>query len=495
MPTVTETSASNKTSASYYIKLLICILFMFFFNKIVPSWGGITETGVAAIGIFIGLVLMIVFDFGLIPATMMAVFAVVMTGFYDGNTVIGMTIGNATVVQLLFIFAVCNSLIQTGAGEFLAKWMLTRKSIQGRPMLFLFVLLFVGWICGPFMGTGGLVLLYTIMDYIIATLGYDPDSDFNMTTRIGLQTSCMLGMAFLPFKGITLAIYASIAGALEAAGIQTNYAYYMIFSFLIGILYCIGFLLIMRFVFRVDISRLKTLDVTKMEGMQNLRITPQQIISIIFTALAILYTLIQLILPDGALKTWYNGITLWLWAAFMLAILSLLRWEGKPVVNPEQLMGKVMWGVTLAVAAFTVVGSMLSNNDLGVRTWIGSVLSPIFGGMPFPVFVLVIVIVATVVTNFFSNLATGLIIGSAVAPFCVEYCNSLGVNGTFICLALVSSCMFAYLTMAACGPAPILLSQEPFVKKPGYIWSHGIPPFILGIILIWALSTIGAYIF
>ena len=49
MPTVTETSASNKTSASYYIKLLICILFMFFFNKIVPSWGGITETGVAAI--------------------------------------------------------------------------------------------------------------------------------------------------------------------------------------------------------------------------------------------------------------------------------------------------------------------------------------------------------------------------------------------------------------------------------------------------------------
>ena len=490
-----ESEKANATSVSYYIKLLICLIFLFLFNRIVPSWGGITEIGIASIGIFIGLILMIVFNFGLIPSSALAIFAIVHSGFSSGTDIIANTIGNNSVVQLFFMFAICNSLIQTGAGEFLAKWMLSRKIIQGRPMLFLFVLLAVGWFCGPFMGTAGLILLYTIMDYIIKTLGYESDSDFNMTTRIGLQSACMLGMAFLPFKGITLAIFASIAGALEAVGIETNYAYYMLGGAVIAILYCFAFLMAMKFIFRVDMSRLRDLDITNMEGMQNLKITRPQIYSIVFSMAAILYTIVQLIIPEGDFKTYFTGISLWLWTALMLAILSLIRYQGKPVVNPDQLMAKIMWGVIMATAAFTAVGGMMSNNDLGVKTWIASILSPIFGGMSFPVFILVIVIIAALVTNFFSNMATGLIIGSAVAPFCIDYCTTLGVNGSFICLGLISAAMFAFLTMAAAGPAPLLLSQEAFVKKPGYIWTHGLPTLVIGIVIIWAVATTGAYLF
>ena len=490
-----ESAKVNSTPVSYYIKLLVCLIFMFLFNRIVPSWGGITPIGLSAIGIFIGLILMIVFDFGLIPSTCLAMFAIVHSGFMTGSELIGSTIGNSTVVQLFFMFSVCNSLIQTGAGEFLAKWMLSRKAIQGRPMLFLFVLMVVGWMCGPFMGTSGLILLYTIMDYVNKTLGYEEESDFNMMTRIGLQSACMIGMAFLPFKGITLAIFTSIAGALEAAGIQTNYAYYMLGSGIIGLLYCIGFLLCMRLIFRVDVSRLQNLDITRMEGMENLKITRPQIYSILFTIAAILYTIIGLILPAGAFKDYFSSIGLWLWAALMLGLMSLIRYQGQPVINPDKLMARIMWGVALATAAFTAVGGMLSNNDLGVKAWIAQTLSPIFGGMSFPVFILVVVAIATIVTNFFSNMATGLIIGSAVAPFCVEYCSSLGINGTFICLGLVSASMFAFLTMAAAGPAPLLLSQEPFVKKPGYIWTHGGPALIMGLIIIWLVSTAGAFIF
>ncbi len=490
-----EFEKANATPVSYYIKLLICLIFLFLFNRIVPSWGGITEIGIASIGIFIGLILMIVFNFGLIPSSALAIFAIVHSGFSSGTDIIANTIGNNSVVQLFFMFAICNSLIQTGAGEFLAKWMLSRKIIQGRPMLFLFVLLAVGWFCGPFMGTAGLILLYTIMDYIIKTLGYESDSDFNMTTRIGLQSACMLGMAFLPFKGITLAIFASIAGALEAVGIETNYAYYMLGGAVIAILYCFAFLMAMKFIFRVDMSRLRDLDITNMEGMQNLKITRPQIYSIVFSMAAILYTIVQLIIPEGDFKTYFTGISLWLWTALMLAILSLIRYQGKPVVNPDQLMAKIMWGVIMATAAFTAVGGMMSNNDLGVKTWIASILSPIFGGMSFPMFILVIVIIAALVTNFFSNMATGLIIGSAVAPFCIDYCTTLGVNGSFICLGLISAAMFAFLTMAAAGPAPLLLSQEAFVKKPGYIWTHGLPTLVIGIVIIWAVATTGAYLF
>lgn len=483
------------TPVSYYIKLFICIMFLFFFNKLVPAWGGITDTGMASIGIFIGLVLMIVFNFGLIPSSLIAIFAVVHSGFLNGTDVIGQTIGNGSTVQLFFTFSICNSLIQTGAGAFIAKWMLSRRVIQGRPMVFCFVLLLAGWLSGPFMGSAGLVLIYTIMDYINDTLGYEKDSDFNMMTRIGLQSAGMIGMAFLPFKGVTLAIFTSIAGALESVGIETNYAYYMLGGAVIALLYCFAFLMAMRYLFRVDLGRLEALDITRMEGMSDLKITRPQVYSIVFSMAAILYTVVQLFLPRGAFQEYFSGITLWLWAALMMSVLALLRYKGKPVVEPEQMMEKIMWGVVLATAAFTVVGGMMSNKDLGVRSWIASALNPIFGNMPFPVFMLVIVIIAALVTNFFSNMATGLIVGSTVAPFCIEYCETLGVNGSFICLALISAAMFAFLTMAAAGPAPLLLSQEPFVKKPGYIWSHGLPVLVMGVLVIWTVSTVGAYVF
>ena len=226
----------QQTMASYCIKLLICLLFMFAFRYI-PGWHGITPNGMSAIGIFIGLVLMIVFNFGLIQATCLAIFAVVTTGFYTGSTVIGQTIGNNTVVQMFFIFAVCNSLIATGAGEFIAKWLLSRKWIQGKPVLFCSMLLFVGWLCGPFMGTAGLILLYNILDYVDETLGIEHSDSFSMMIRLGCQTMCMLGMAFLPFKGIALSIFNTINNAVLEAGYQCNYALYMIASFCISLIF------------------------------------------------------------------------------------------------------------------------------------------------------------------------------------------------------------------------------------------------------------------
>ena len=80
-----ESAKVNSTPVSYYIKLLVCLIFMFLFNRIVPSWGGITPIGLSAIGIFIGLILMIVFDFGLIPSTCLAMFAIVHSGFMTGS--------------------------------------------------------------------------------------------------------------------------------------------------------------------------------------------------------------------------------------------------------------------------------------------------------------------------------------------------------------------------------------------------------------------------
>lgn len=487
--------AKGKTSAAYWIKFLICLLLMFCF-RFINLGGGITTQGSAAIGIFVGLVLMIVWNFGLIQATCLAFAAVVCTGVYNGNTLIGQTIGSSMVVQMLFMFSICNSLLYTGAGEFIAKWLLSRKWIQGKPVIFCMMMLFVAWLSGPFMGMSGLILLYTIMDNVDDIIGIKHTDNFSMMLRMGIQATEMLGSAFLPFLGIVLAIFNGINVALAEAGIVTNYALYMLGSFVISMLFILGFIALMLFIFRDNVKPLRELDISKIEGMQDLKITKQQKCAIIFTLLAVLYTIISLVAgTTSAFGKFFSDIGLWVWAALMLSLIGIVRVEGKPVVSPDALMSKIMWGAVLACAAFSVVGGMLSNPEFGVRGWITNILGPVFTGMGFPVFLLFIIVITSVITNFFSNMATGLIIGSLVAPFCVLYCNSLGVNGTFMCLGLVQGSMFAYLTMAAAGPAPLLLAQDCFVARPGFIWKRGVPALVLGIICNYVVCLLFSFIF
>ncbi|MBR5740659.1 MAG: hypothetical protein IKX81_05105, partial [Firmicutes bacterium] len=129
-----------------------------------------------------------------------------------------------------------------------------------------------------------------------------------------------------------------------------------------------------------------------------------------------------------------------------------------------------------------------------VRTWINDVLSPIFTGMSFPVFLIIVVLASSIITNFFSNMATGLIIGSLIVGFAITYCQNLGVNPTFIALALVQGSFFAYLTMAAAGPAPLLLAQPAYVNNPGFIWKRGVPVLIWGMICNWGICLLFSYI-
>jgi len=483
--------------ASYMVKLAVGVFFMFLFGYVCPAWGGIAQQGVMAIGIFIGTVWMIVMGFDLIPACILSLVASLLTGFYTSGSLMSSTFGSSTVVQLFFVYPLCQALIVTGAGEFFAKWIISRKAIQGKPIIFGCAFMAACWVMGAFVGTvGGLLLSYTIQDYIKDTLGYEEDSDWHMMTCMGLQTSAMLGSALLPFKGIAMSIFNAIMKPLSEMGFELNYAIYMISILVVSIVYIVLFNLMVVFVFRVDVSKVKNLDITQMEGMRDLKITrPQAVVSVI-VLVGMLYSIVLLFVPkETGFYKFFNSISQAWWFALMVAVLCLMRVEGKPIVKPESLFGKIFWGVLLAIAAFSAVGAMLSNDDLGVKAWLTVLLGPVFEGMAFPVFMLVLVGVATLITNFFSNLATGMIIGSLVSPFVVTYATVNGYNGSVIGAALACSCFFAFLTMASAGPAPLLLGKEGYTKRPTFIWSHGVPVMLMGIVIMWVVFTLMAMIF
>lgn len=54
-----DTGIKKQTYTAYIVKLLVGLFFIFVFGRVCPPWGGITQTGIQAIGIFFGLIFLL----------------------------------------------------------------------------------------------------------------------------------------------------------------------------------------------------------------------------------------------------------------------------------------------------------------------------------------------------------------------------------------------------------------------------------------------------
>lgn len=64
---------------------------------------------------------------------------------------------------------------------------------------------------------------------------------------------------------------------------------------------------------------------------------------------------------------------------------------------------------------------MIANEELGIRNLLSMIMNHVFGNMPFPLFVVILVAATLLCTNVFSNTATAVIIGTVVGPFLIKY--------------------------------------------------------------------------
>jgi len=465
------------SSTRYYAVLLIGIFFIFAFGYICPTWGSVTRTGVQCIGIFIGCVLLLCTGYGSAATSLLGLFAILLSGYYNSKDLVEATLGSTTVFQLCMIYCLCAAINDCGAGEVIAKWLISRKFIQGKPVLFTFIFFLAMVLGGVLIGTTGTIIFsYTIVNAIRETLGYEKNSRWYKWMLLGSYACTCAGSPVLPFKGIALIIFSSVTAAMEKEGIILDYGSYMFPVIVFAILFVVVVTLSMRYLFRVDMSKLENLDVNKIEGMGKVHMNRTQVVIMSAFIIGILYTIVMLVLPKGffGYKT-IKGIGQHMWFAFIIAALAFVRIDRKNVFNPEKYFKQgVSWGIVLAVCLFSVLGGMMSADEVGFKAWIQEALQPVFGGMSFFVFMLVLFSLTCIITNFFSNTAIGLIMTSISAPFVIQYVNTLGINSSVVTAAISTAAMMAYLTMAASGTAPLLHSQEAIIEDPKFVWTEGL---------------------
>ncbi len=284
---------NNAYTKKQLIHLAISFFFIFIFGAFCPTWGGITRPGVQAIGIFIGGIWLIANRFGMIIPSFIIMFAMLLTGFTDGTAIIQTTLGSPTVWQLIIIFVLLFALTESGADSVLARWMISRKALNGRPVLFTCVFMIAVTTLGALASAIGAFLFSVAMVNSIAeSVGYDNNSQWKKAMTTGALIASSVGGGILPFKGMAMMIYNLLAPGLLEAGVEIDQISYLVAATVSGLFISVSFGLCLKPLFRVDFSKMKDADVASICAHGGTSFNKRQAVTFFIFLVGIAYSIV-----------------------------------------------------------------------------------------------------------------------------------------------------------------------------------------------------------
>ena len=208
-------------------------------------------------------------------------------------------------------------------------------------------------------------------------------------------------------------------------------------------------MLLTKFVCRPDTDRLRNLDNSILKAEME-PMTRQEkytlIVFILVVAMWLLPGIIDPVLPTIASAI--SGLGTPFPPMLGMCLLCLIHVDGKPLLNfNEGLTKGVPWGAVFMVAATSILGSALTNEEAGITAVVSDALSPVIGNMSPILFVLFIALATVIITNFASNTVTVTLMYSISLP--LVYNGAItGVNPAAL------TCVIGACACVACATPP-----------------------------------------
>lgn len=389
-------------------------IILMFSGWFIPPVEPITEVGMQLVGIFVGLVWLWSFN-GMLWPSLLGIVAMMFSDYGNFTTILAASFGNFSVWSAVFMMAVFGVIEQYGINDYIVRWILTRKIINGRPWVFTFIWFFTVWFMSVICSAFPMIFMFWGLTYKLAEdLGYKKGDSYIMMLLFGVIMAAALSSPILPFKSWILqinGIWTSMSGA-------SAFTYGQHLALVIPIALCVivGYVLLMRFVFKADVKPLANISA----DMFNQKPLPKMDAIQKFLLWYIPIIILVLFAPNILPKTWkitemLNSAGVAGLSMLFFVILCLVRKDGKSIVDLRFIAGqKVAWDLAFLLACVMAISSALTNDATGVKPFLAGILNPIFGGMsPFVLFAVVLA-VCLVLTNFANNGVIALMLLSIV---------------------------------------------------------------------------------
>lgn len=461
----------------YIIHTTLVVILMFGVGCL-PPIEPLSKMGMQVVGVLFGLIYgwSVI---GLIWPSMLGLTAFAMHGIMPMTQIIAKGFGSETTIILILFFVFSALIDESGVSKKLAILMVSQRIFWGKPWLFTTVFLFISAaLSAATSATAATILCFGLFYMIAKALGYEKRHEWTAFMILGITFSTSLGMAMFPFKAISITL---LGVYQQLSGISIPFGNYILFYVPLCLLCILAYVLVGKFIFRIDVSLLCNLNEKSFGSDCRAPFNKTQKVIIFFLALVVFLLVLPGLLPqESGLKTVLSNTSSVGIVMLVLALMCMIKIEGKPILNFSAMAkAGVIWNVVWLVAAIMPMITIFTMEETGIKAFITMFLTPVFENKS-PMFFLTVV---TIFSLILSNLCQQGVVGMLFLTICYDIALQIDASTIMLLLMVNIAVHPAILTPAASAMAAILCNNKEWIDSQ-HIYKYGGTAIITTMIII-----------
>lgn len=445
----------------------------------VPAQAPLTDIGIQVLGIMLGLI------YGLctLEPAIPAIGSLILFGLTGYTTVFlsfMSAFGHFAVVMILSLMFFASIMVKSGLAQILAERIVNSKIANGRPKVLTLLILLAAMIPSMFLtATPVLIIVWDIMKNIFNIAGFKKGDKWPSYMIAGVTAVSAISISAMPFAmGIATdwSILTNIDPTMTIPSISFVFG-----SLVICAAFLLLFWLIICFVLRPDVSKLKDYKVA-----EKVKFNRDQKRALVLLVSFVVLVILPDALPMGTLKIFLSqfGVT---GNAFLMVLIALIirNKDGSHFVKFSDVTEGVYWPMLLMICAVMGVCGVVSDPMLGITDWLSVIMQPIVAKLtPFGFYALIIGL-AVVGTNLLDNAVVGLV----SVPIIYTLSQSMGVTTIGFVAMTLRAAEYGVLTPASSPLGALTYGQI----ESGWTDKKGILTIsLIGMVLVYVvLLTLG----
>lgn len=416
----------------------------------------VTHTGMIVTMIFFGVVYLWTFV-DIIWPSFFGVAALIFSGYAPAPKVLTMFVGNPTVAMVFILLMMSSAIIYSDVSGWLARYLLTRKFTHGRPWVLTATILFTTFICSFLGAIPTCLLMWPVIFRIFNATGFKKGDKYVSVLTVCICMMTLMAFASDAFKGGAFYILSNLMN-LAANDPQLNapiinLGAYLLFGVIVSVISIVLLLLLMRFILRIDVSRLAHLDPKILDGDSLPPMNSLQKLVIFdfffYVAWMLLPSVIGTGNPVGAFLQ-RNSLA---GSLVAVCLLTMVFFKGKRAINLSASNAKYPWAVYLMFAVAMLLGGAMTGPGTQVSQFMTAGLHRLFFGMNVFVLTVLVAVIGIVLTNFCNSVTLGIVL----SPVLLSLAQAVGMPAAPLLVVFTYSVL-----IAACTPAGSVYSAALF---------------------------------
>lgn len=461
---------------TYYMHIAFFLIITFGVGML-PPFAQITELGMRVLGVFLGVIYAWCF-IALDWPSILALCLLTAVGYGEGGDALFLSGWSfQTIPQLVLSFILAEGIAQTQLTNYVADKVLSLKIFKGRPFVLIAGILITLAILNILQCTyAALFLLWGVAYSISDRAGFPKKNIFNTIIITSSIAIFVWANYIFPFNPGPLMQISFFKQALPDQEIP--FVSWIIVWLTYTLIYCLAWPLIIKFLFRPDLSAIGNIDLSETYKGTS-KMNPDQKFGMAVLISFVIAMFLPQILPDDWFITQLFaklGLTGCLGIAVVI-MAGYKKAEGEAFLTLQSAAKAISWNVIWLLVATEPLASAFNAEECGILSSLMTVITPLLTTLSPSVFLIICMLVLGLATQVVHNMVLIVVFVPLLCPLYIQ----MGGNPYVMFLGLMVAMNAAFATPAASWNSALMFGAENTLTSKIYL--HGFLHFVFSLLL------------